>query len=110
MVRVGSQPPAIDAEGVSLSELAKLLSLVLDRPVLDRTGLADKFTIHLKFTPDSFTPRLMAGGELARFATAPAPGTPTIMRALEQLGLRLEATNGTQKQLVIEHVEKPAGE
>lgn len=110
MVGVGFQPPAIDAEGVSLGGFAKLLSLALDRPVIDGTGTAGKFIIHLEFTPDSTTPRFLAGGELARFATAPTPGTPTIIRALEQLGLRLEPGNGTQKQLVIDHVAKPVGE
>ena len=110
MVRVGMQPPAIDAEGVNLAEFAELLSRVLDRPVIDRTRISGKFTAHMKFTPDSSTTGFLAGGEMARFATAPAPGTPTIMSALEQLGLRLEPGNGIQKLLVIDHVEKPVVE
>lgn len=110
MVRAGSQPPAITAEGASLGEFSRLLSLVLDRPVMDKTGIAGQFAIQLEFAPDASTPRFLAGGELARFATAPAPGTPTIARALEQLGLRLEPGNGAQKHLVIDHIEKPAVE
>jgi uncharacterized protein (TIGR03435 family) len=107
MTRAGSRPPAVDAEGATVGEFSKLLSLVLDRSVMDGTGIARKFTIHLEFAPDASTPRLLARGELARFATAPAPGTLPIARALEELGLRLEAGYGKQKQLVIDHVEKP---
>jgi bla regulator protein blaR1 len=110
MARAGSRPPAIDAEGASLDEFTKLLSLVLDRPVIDKTGIAGRFTIHLEFAPDASTPRFLPGSELARFATAPAAGTPTIMRALEQLGLRLELGSGNQRQLVIDHIEKPTAE
>jgi bla regulator protein BlaR1 len=110
IVRAGSRPPALDAEGASLGEFSKLLSLVLDRPVIDKTGIAGRFAIHLEFAPDASTPRFLAGGELARFATDPARGTLTIARALEHLGLRLELSNGTQRQLVIDHIEKPAVE
>ena len=106
--RVGSRPPAIDAEGVTIGDFAKLLTLVVDRPVVDKSGFARKFTIHLEFAPDATTPRFLPGGDSARFATAPAPGTPTIARALEQTGLRLEPGSGSQRQLVIDHVEKPA--
>jgi uncharacterized protein (TIGR03435 family) len=69
---VAMRPPAVDAEGTSLEEFSRLLSRVLVRPVVDRTGLTGRFTIHLEFAPDASTPGYLAGGELARFATAPA--------------------------------------
>jgi uncharacterized protein (TIGR03435 family) len=69
---VAMRPPGIDAEGASLEEFSRLLSRVLVRPVVDRTGLTARFTIHLEFAPDASTPGYLAGGELARFATAPA--------------------------------------
>lgn len=107
-VRAGTRPPSIDAEGVTLAEFAKLLSLVVDKPVIDKTGVPGKSTIHLEFTPDASTPRFLAGGELAKFATALVAGTPNIAGALGQLGLTLEPGTGTQSQLVIDHVERPA--
>lgn len=109
-VRLEMQPPAINAEGVTLAEFAELLSRVLDRPVVDRTKISGKFTVHVNFTPDSSTPAFLPGGEAARFATAPAPGIPTIMPALEHIGLRLDPASGIQRQLIIEHIEKPVGE
>jgi bla regulator protein BlaR1 len=107
---VAMRPPAIEAEGASLEEFSRLLSRVMVRPVLDRTGLSGRFTIHIEFTPDASTPGYLPGGELARFATAPAPATPTMPGALQQIGLRIEPAIGTQKHLVIDHVEKPAAE
>lgn len=107
MLRAGSRPPAIDAEGASLATFSQLLSLVMDRPVIDQTEISGRFTIHLAFAPGPATPRFLAGGDLARFATPPAPGTPSISQALEQFGLRLEPGTAPQKQLVIDHVEKP---
>ncbi len=110
MMRAGSQPPAVDAEGATSREFSKLLSLVVDRPVVDKTGIAGRFAIHLEFAPDASTPRFLAGGELARFATAPAPGALPIAQALVQFGLRLEPTEGARKQLLIDHIEKPPAE
>lgn len=107
---VAMRPPAIDAEGATLEEFSRLLSRVLVRPVVDRTGLSGRFTVHIEFTPDASTPGYLPGGELARFATAPTPGTPTMTGALEQLGLRIDPGTGAQTRLVIDHVEKPVAE
>ena len=107
---VAVRPPGIDAEGATLQELSRLLSTVLVRPVVDKTGLSGRFTIHIEFSPDASTPGYLPGGELARFATAPAPGTPTMTGALEQLGLRIDPGTGAQTRLIIDHVEKPVTE
>jgi bla regulator protein blaR1 len=107
-VRVGAQPPLVDAQGTNLTELAHLLDLVLDRPVIDKTGTAEKFDIHLEFAPDATTPRFLPGGDLAFPGGAPAGDTaPPIFSALHQLGLKLEPTRGPREFLVIDHVEKP---
>ena len=108
IVRVGMQPPAIDAEGATADDLAHLLSRVLDKPVVNKTSLQGRFNMHVKFAPDSSTPSFLPGGEAARFATPPAPDTRNLATTLEQLGLRLTSENGAQRQIVIDRVEKPA--
>jgi hypothetical protein len=40
-VKVG-MGPAVDAQGSTLAEFSQLLDLVLDRPVIDKTGIAGK--------------------------------------------------------------------
>jgi uncharacterized protein (TIGR03435 family) len=107
-VKVGIQPPVVDAQGSTLTEFSHLLDLVLDRPVIDKTGRSEKFDIHLEFAPDAATPRFLAGGDLATPAGAPVGASgASIFSALQQLGLKLEPTRGPREFLVIDHVERP---
>ena len=84
-LRVIAAKPAVDAQGATLAEFSQLLNLVLDRPVIDQTGIAGKFDIHLEFRA----------------------GTASAFEAIQQLGLKLEPTQGPREFLVIDHVEKP---
>lgn len=107
-VRVGIQPPAVDAQGSTLAEFSQLLDLVLDRPVIDKTGITGKFDIHLEFAINEATPRYLPGGDLAQFADGASDrAMPSIFAALQQLGLKLEPTQGSRDFLVIDHVERP---
>ncbi len=65
---------------------------VLDRPVVDQTGLSGRFDFSLRFTPDdSQWPLAQPPG--ATFQ--PDPNGPTFLEALqEQLGLKLESQTG----------------
>ena len=105
-VRVSTRKPAVDAQGATLAEFSQLLNLVLDRPVIDRTGIAGKFDIHLEFAIDEATPRFLSGGDLARQAD-PDPNGRSVFTAIQQLGLKLEPAQGTRDFLVIDHVERP---
>jgi uncharacterized protein (TIGR03435 family) len=105
-VKILLQPPAIHAEAVSLPAFAAVLSRLLDRPVIDRTGITDIIGVHVTFKPDAMTPGLLGGRDLAHLL--PAPESLPLAQALEQFGLRLEPANGLQKQLVIDHAERPA--
>ena len=75
---------------------------ILDRPVIDRTGLPGAFDFDLEWTPDEsqFEGRVPVPAEATR------PGLFTAMQ--EQLGLRLQATNGPVQTLVIDRVERPS--
>ena len=107
-VRISSMRPAVDAQGSTLAEFSQLLDLVLDRPVIDKTGIAGKFDIHLEFAADAATPRFLPGGDLARFAGAASdPAGASIFTAIQQLGLKLEPANGPREFLVIDHAERP---
>lgn len=79
---------------------------VLDRPVLDQTGISEKYDFTLDWMPDD-SQFPMFGGKLP-----PAPegfSAPNLYTALqEQLGLKLEATKAPADVLVIDHVEKPS--
>jgi uncharacterized protein (TIGR03435 family) len=100
--------PGVDADGSSLGEFAQLLSVFLDRPVIDKSGLAGRFNIHLEFSADDVTPGI-TNAPLAASPAAPDPNRPPIFTAIqEQLGLRLQAATGPVESLVIDHVERPS--
>jgi uncharacterized protein (TIGR03435 family) len=100
---------AVDIEGGTLSALAALLGMALDRPVIDKTGITNQFEIHLVFSPeDSAAPR-PATVDPGTPAAAGASDAPDVFQAIqEQLGLRLTPARGPVDLLVIDHIEKPS--
>ena len=80
----------------------------LDRPVIDKTGIAGKFNFRIEFAPDEATPQFLpANGDPAGAASEPAG--PSIFTALQQqLGLKVERATGPVEFLVIDHIERPA--
>jgi uncharacterized protein (TIGR03435 family) len=92
----------------NMADFAGLMQeAVLDRPVLDQTGLNGRFDFTLKWTPDDS----QFGGMGAKIppSTDSATAAPELYTAIqEQLGLKLEATKALAEVLVIDHVEKPS--
>lgn len=84
-----------------------LQSLVLDRPVVDETGLTGRYDLTITFTPDDS----LFNGHPLGFAkpedgVEPAPNLFDAMQ--QQLGLKLTAEKTHVDVLVIDHVEKPS--
>src|SRR6202789_1263223 len=76
---------------------------ILDRPVVDKTGLSGKYDFDLEWAPDE----TQFGGDVPP-ASAAAPSPPLFEAIQQQLGLRLEATKGPVDALVVETAERPA--
>jgi len=80
----------------SMGDLALILEFRVDRPVIDRTGLNDRYDMTLKWTYDE--------------DRAPTDGTaaPSLFTAMqEQLGLKLEPMKAMTDVLVIDKLERP---
>ena len=91
-----------------LDAFSKLLGLVLDRPVIDKTGISGRFDLQLEFAINSATPRFLPGGDLAPMVdVASTVASPSIFAAIQELGLKLEPAKGPKEYIVIDHVEKP---
>lgn len=102
-------PRGVEMEGGTLSMLAGLLGMALDRPVIDKTGITSYFEIHLVFSPDDFAGTRPATNEPGAPAAVRAADAPGIFQAIqEQLGLRLVPAKGPVDVLVIDHVERPS--
>ena len=81
---------------------------VMDKPVVDQTGLTDRYDFNLNWTPDES--QFAAMGAHVPPPNADDPNAPpSLYEALqEQLGLKLESTKANADVMVIDHVEKPS--
>jgi uncharacterized protein (TIGR03435 family) len=87
---------------VTMKGFAGTLSGLLDRPVVDMTGLTGGFNINLEWASDEMpsNPNGNEGG-----AADGVPG-PTIYTALHAVGLKLESRKAPVEILVIDRAEK----
>jgi len=83
-----------------------LQMLVLDKPVVDQTGITGRYDISVTFTPDDsqFNGRPPKGPPLAE-GTEPAPDLYSAIQ--EQLGMKLSPEKTLVDVIAIDHVEKP---
>src|SRR6185436_7844443 len=100
------------ARNVSMSDLSRILSGRLDRPVVDKTGLSGRYNFTLTWTPGE-----NEGGLLARLpadvrsqiVVPDAQAGPSIFTAVkEQLGLQLDSARGPVEVVVIDRAERPS--
>jgi uncharacterized protein (TIGR03435 family) len=91
------------ARNASLNDLAwELQSAVLDRPVVDQSGLTKRFDFTLSWTPDEFQTPALAG------ETRTAETAPNLFTAIrQQLGLRLTSTRSIVDAMVIKRIALP---
>ncbi|MGO9256995.1 MAG: TIGR03435 family protein [Bryobacteraceae bacterium] len=82
------------------------LSSIVERTVIDKTGLTGRFDIRLEYAPES--PSAAAPDDPDKLAPL-ADTAPSIFAAVQQqLGLKLESTKGPVEVLVIDHVGRPS--
>jgi uncharacterized protein (TIGR03435 family) len=93
----------------NISDFAGLLQgVVLDRPVVDQSGLTGRFDFTLLWTPDEFQFSGL-GARGAAPQTADGANAPDLFSAFrEQLGLRLDSTKAPAEVFVIDNAEKPS--
>ena len=96
----------LPARNATMPQFASMLQRsVLDRPVLDQTGLAGRYDFDVEWTPDDtqFDGRLPA-------SLTTSGEKPDLFAALEaQIGLKLESSRGEVDIIVIDHVDRPSG-
>jgi uncharacterized protein (TIGR03435 family) len=98
----------LNVSNATMEDFAGLMqSSVLDRPVLDQTGLTGRWNFILNWTPDDS--QFASFGMKIPPPTGGASEPPALYTAIqEQLGLKLEATKAAADVLVVDHVEKPS--
>jgi uncharacterized protein (TIGR03435 family) len=94
------------AQNATMKEYAdmSLQGRLLDRPVLNQTGIEGRYDFKVTFMPDE---SLFGGhGPPVPASDNPAPSFFTALQ--EQLGLKLDAVKAPADVMVIDHVEKPS--
>lgn len=90
----------------SMSDFAHgMQETFMDRPVVDQTGLKDRFDFDLKWTPDE----AQSSGQppvSSRDNSEEQPGLYTAIQ--EQLGLKIVPTKAPVEVFVIDHLEPPS--
>ena len=101
-------PGMLVGNAVPLPQFATILSrTALDRSVVDKTNLAGRFDIQLRWAPDTRESPSDPGGTTS--SPASPSDFPSIFTAIqEQLGLKLESSRGPVEVLVIDHAERPS--
>jgi uncharacterized protein (TIGR03435 family) len=104
----GRGPGAVGVRNATMAEFAEFLqSRILERPVVDQTGLTDRYDFTLEWKPDA-----------AQLAAIAGPNPPALPQSLEdrpdlmaamrqQLGLKIESGKAPVEVLVIDKVTKP---
>lgn len=79
------------------ADIAKQLSFVLGRPVIDKTGLTDRYSYYAFFAPVSSQPG----------ADEPEFRPPDVFTAIQkQMGLKLEPAKDAVSLLIVDHIER----
>jgi uncharacterized protein (TIGR03435 family) len=94
----------LPGRNATMGNLVSLLQrAILDRPVVDKTGLSGRYDFDLEWAPDE----TQFGGDIPP-ATAAATSPPLFEAIQQELGLKLEATKGPVDALVVDRAERPA--
>ena len=102
----GRGPGAIGVRNSTMTEFASFLQArVLDRPVVDETGLSGKFDFTLEWRPD---PPPAAGPNAPQLPPEIASRPDLFTAFQEQIGLKLEAAKTPVEVIVIDRVQKPS--
>ena len=83
---------------LTASDLAGNLSWLLSKPISDKTNLAGRYDVDLRWTPESIEMRSNASSE---------QDAPNVFTAIqEQLGLKLQPSKVPVRVFVMDHIEK----
>jgi uncharacterized protein (TIGR03435 family) len=87
-----------------MDSLTANLSMMLGRPVIDRTALRGEYNISLSFSFED-----TRGGSMISFTGAPPPQveqSESVFQSIQKLGLRLESKKVPTEMIVVDRMER----
>jgi uncharacterized protein (TIGR03435 family) len=102
-----SCPPVLSVRNYSIVDFAKgMQDAFLDKPVVDQTGLKDRYDFDLKWTADDSQSYCAASPAGSSSDPNSPPGLYVAIQ--EQIGLKLVVTKAPVQVMVIDHLEIPS--
>ncbi len=94
----------------TMTEFAGFLQAnILEQPVVDQTGLTDRFDFNVRYTPDAAQLANLPAGVPPPPPVSDANAPPDLFTAFQQqIGLKLESKKASVDVVVIDSVEKPS--
>lgn len=103
------KPGVLIATNESMLDFANgMQRAVMDKPVVDQTGLRDQYDFTLNWTPDE-SQFIQLGWRFNPPSTDDPKAPPNLFTAIkEQLGLKMEPVKMMVRVMVIDHIEQPS--
>ena len=95
------------AGGQTIEALTRQLSGMVNRLVVDRTGLTGLYDYEIEFSPArTLNTAPITAPVNGTAPAAPIDDGPSVFESVQQLGLKLESTKGPVEYLIVDSVEK----
>lgn len=104
--RIAKGSGEVDIRNTTLPNFAGQLSILAGRDVIDKTGIAGSFDIHVEIPLEDLTADSPAREPDA--PNHPLDESALAFGAVRRLGLKLESGKGPGETLVIDHIERPS--
>lgn len=103
----------VECTKITMPSLADLLSRFVDRPVVDRTGLAGGYDLSIDLTPDEYRAMMIRAAVSAGVTLPPealrymqSVSDDSLYTGLRSYGLKLETGKAPLDVLVVDHISK----
>ncbi|WP_187143452.1 TIGR03435 family protein [Terriglobus albidus] len=97
----------LTVRNASIADVARgMQEAFMDKPVVDQTGLHDRYDFDLKWTPDESQSYCPVDSSHSNNDPEAPPGLYTAIQ--EQIGLKLVPTKASVQVMVIDHIEAPS--
>lgn len=93
----------LDATRMTMAELATVLEINVDKPVIDKTGLTGIYEFRIELPPHA---RILRAIPALRSSASAVPTGVSTSGALDDIGLRLEGQRGPVDVLVVDKIER----
>lgn len=105
--RIDAGTAVVEIFGATMATFAEQLQILVDRDVIDKTGISGTFDIHVEMPVEDLTTDA-AGRPDDAAPRPPADESAMAFAAVRKLGLKLESGTGPGEIFVVDHIERPS--